>query len=96
MTGCYAKGNDVNWKSIAVLITLVCGVSGHALGAAADKKEAEKAREKPLQRCDELADKAQFDCLQKARERIVEARQKREASAKSGNKVAPVKEEPRQ
>ena len=62
----------------------------------ADVAKAEAARKKPLQRCDELADKAQLECLQKARERIVEARQKREASAKSGNKVAPVKEAPRQ
>ena len=68
----------MNCKPNIVLIALLCGVSSHALGAAADKKEAEKAREKPLQRCDELADKAQMECLQKARERVLEARKKRE------------------
>ena len=68
----------MNWKPTVVLIALFCGVSSHALGAAADTKEAEKAREKPLQRCDELADKAQMECLQKARERVLEARKKRE------------------
>ena len=41
--------------------------------------KADENRKKPLQRCDELKDKAQLDCLQKARERIVEARAKREA-----------------
>ena len=50
----------------------------------ADVAKAEAARKKPLQRCDQLADKAQVECLQKARERIVEARQKREAGGKSG------------
>ncbi|HEX2825324.1 MAG TPA: hypothetical protein VHP37_03185 [Burkholderiales bacterium] len=41
--------------------------------------KADQNRRKPLQRCDELKDKAQLDCLQKAREKIVEARAKREA-----------------
>ena len=41
--------------------------------------KADENRKKPLQRCDELKDKAQLDCLQKARERVVEARTKREA-----------------
>ena len=40
--------------------------------------KADAARKKPLQRCDQLADKAQLDCLDKARENIVEARRKRE------------------
>ena len=61
-----------------VLTALLCGATGTAFGAAADKNEAAKAREKPLQRCDELADKAQMECLQKARERVLEARKKRE------------------
>ena len=76
------KGNRVNWKLTIGVIALLCGISSQALGAAADKKEAEKAREKPLQRCDELADKAQLECLQKARERVLDARKKRE-NAKS-------------
>ena len=58
-----------------------------APGAKSEKGEAPKSenakadenRRKPLQRCDELKDKAQLECLRKARERIVEARAKREA-----------------
>ena len=65
----------------------------------ADVAKAETARKKPLQRCDELADKAQLECLQKARERIVEARQKREASGKGAGKgpaeAAPPREAPK-
>ena len=41
--------------------------------------KADENRRKPQQRCDELKDKAQLECLKKARERIVEARAKREA-----------------
>ena len=48
----------------------------------ADVAQAEHNRAKPLQRCDQLSDKAQLDCLEKARERIVEARAKRQASGK--------------
>ena len=51
--------------------------------AAAAKSEMAKAdenRKKPLQRCDELKDKGQVECLKKARERIVEARAKRESA----------------
>lgn len=51
-----------------------------------DQAKAEAARNKPLQRCDQLKDKAQVECLDKARERIVEARQKRESkSGKAGS-----------
>ena len=55
-----------------------------AKGAPSTKTETAKAdenRKKPLQRCDELKDQAQLDCLKKARERIVEARAKRESKA---------------
>ncbi|HYC48487.1 MAG TPA: hypothetical protein VED01_23690 [Burkholderiales bacterium] len=48
----------------------------------ADVAKADQDRKKPLQRCDQLKDKAQLECLEKARERIVEAREKREASGK--------------
>lgn len=41
--------------------------------------KADENRKKPLQRCDELKDKAQLDCLQKAREKVVQERAKREA-----------------
>ena len=53
-----------------------------AKAAQSSKGEVAKAdqnRKKPLQRCDELKDKAQLDCLQKARENIVQERNKREA-----------------
>jgi hypothetical protein len=49
--------------------------------AKSDIAKADENRKKPLQRCDELKDKAQLECLRKARERIVEARKKREAAA---------------
>ena len=54
----------------------------------AEIAEAQENRKKPLQRCDQLADKAQQDCLQKARQRIVESRKKREAS---GDKRSPAR-----
>jgi hypothetical protein len=63
--------------SVAVLLGLFCS-GGTAPAAAADAKEAKVEREKPLQRCDQLADKAQLDCLARARERVLEARKKRE------------------
>jgi hypothetical protein len=52
-----------------------------APSAKSDIAKADQNRKKPLQRCDELKDKAQLECLRKARERIVEARNKREGSA---------------
>jgi hypothetical protein len=55
--------------------------------------KAEQNRKKPLQRCDELADKAQLDCLQKARQSVVEARKKREASSGKGG-AAPAADKP--
>lgn len=60
----------------AGILLAVC-IDGSAL-AATDVAKAEAARKKPLQRCDELTDKAELECLKKARERIVEARKKRE------------------
>lgn len=49
--------------------------------AASETAKADAARKKPLQRCDQMADQAELDCLHKARERIVEARKKREGAA---------------
>lgn len=49
-----------------------------------DPAKAAENRKKPLQRCDQLVDKAQLDCLQRARERVVEARKKREAAGAKG------------
>jgi hypothetical protein len=68
-----------------VTLALAC-LNGAALAAAAEPKagevaKADKARTKPLQRCDQLSDKAELECLHKARKGIVEARRKREASA---------------
>jgi hypothetical protein len=72
------------WINAAcVIATLVLNAA--AYGASTETAKADENRKKPLQRCDQLADKAQLDCLQKARERILEARSKREASAKGAD-----------
>lgn len=60
-----------------------------AAPAKAEVSKAEAARKQPLQRCDQLADKAQVECLRKARERIEASRRDREGSAKSAGKSAP-------
>ena len=65
--------------AIGVLFAAV-HVTAHA--AAGEVAEADAARKKPLQRCDQLKGDAELECLKKARERIVEARKKREASGK--------------
>ena len=92
----------MNWILLAVTLLLPVALQGTALAAAADAKEAQTARKKPLQRCDELADKAQIECLAKARERILEARKKRETAgekrsdnAKTITPQAPAKVEPK-
>ena len=81
--------------TLAVLTLTALCTSIPALAAAADKApsdaaKAATARNKPLQRCDQLSGKAELDCLQKARERIVEARRKREASGKGKEQPRPV------
>jgi hypothetical protein len=70
----------LNWTIAAASIVFAAGLS--TVYAASETAQADVARKKPLQRCDQLNDKAELDCLQKARERIVEARQKREHSDK--------------
>ena len=81
-------------KGLHVLRKMACAAMAIAFAqvggfaAAGEVAQAEAARKKPLQRCDELKDKAAIECLQKARERIVEARKKREASAKADGKDA--------
>jgi hypothetical protein len=62
-------------------LTFVCA-SLTAVAATGEVAEADAARKKPLQRCDQLKGDAELDCLKKARERIVDARKKRESSAK--------------
>jgi hypothetical protein len=71
----------LNWSLAAASIVFAAGVYSTVYGAS-ETAQADAARKKPLQRCDQLNDKAELDCLQKARERIVEARQKREHSDK--------------
>jgi len=59
---------------------------GEAAKGGVTKSEVAKAdaqRRKPLQRCDQLKGDAELQCLKKARERVVEAREKRESTAKS-------------
>ena len=73
-------------RKIACAALAIAVTQGIGTAAAADTAQAEAARKKPLQRCDELKDKAEIECLQKARERIVEARKKREASGKGDAK----------
>ena len=71
-------------KPIIVAATVgLCalGIQSAAVAATNDSVKADANRRQPLQRCDQLAEKAQLDCLQKARERVVEARSKREAAA---------------
>jgi hypothetical protein len=65
--------------------------SGPAAPAKSETAKADENRKKPLRRCDELADNAQLECLRKAREKIVELRQKREAAAEKGAEKAPPK-----
>ena len=64
--------------------------------AASEVAQADAQRKKPLQRCDQLSDKAEIECLQKARERIVEARQKRQAPAQDDKAAARAKSDMRE
>ena len=64
---------------LALILVCTCPTASAASGEVA---KADADRKKPLRRCDQLKDKAELECLQKARESIVEARKKREASGK--------------
>ena len=64
---------------VALALWLACNGVSAATGEVA---QADAQRKKPLQRCDQMNDKAEIDGLKKARERIVEARQKRETASK--------------
>ena len=85
------KGPSMSKPLLAIFLWILTGA--HAAAAATAEPQAgevakaDKARNKPLQRCDQLGDKAELDCLHKARERIVEARRKREAAAGGGDAV---------
>ena len=76
------KELELNRISVILGMVLVWGSQGLAF-AATDTKEAQAARNKPLLRCDQLTDKAQIDCLTKARERVLEARRKRESTGET-------------
>lgn len=81
-----------NTLAVFTLTTLfVCGpvLAAAGEGKSGDAAQAAKARNKPLQRCDQLSGKAELECLHKARERIVEARRKREASGKGDERALP-------
>lgn len=69
------------WIGAATLFALALGLHSAAYAAASETAKADAARKKPLQRCDQLNDKAELECLHKAREGIVEARKKRENTA---------------
>jgi hypothetical protein len=66
---------------IAAAWMCTLGIPHVAVAATNETAKADANRRTPLQRCDQLSEKAQIECLQKARERVVEARNKREASA---------------
>jgi hypothetical protein len=68
--------------SALVALAFAC-LSVAALAASGDIAKAQAERKKPLQRCDQLKGDAELECLKKARERVVEARKKRESTAKA-------------
>lgn len=83
------KGLHV-FRKLAYAALLAALAQGVVFAAAGETAKADAVRKKPLQRCDQLKDKAEIECLNKARERIVEARRQRETSAK-GEAGAPAK-----
>ena len=70
------------FKTVASVTTALLLAAASAFTHGAEVADADAARKKPLQRCDQLSDKAEVECLQKARERIVDARRKRETASK--------------
>ena len=71
-------------RSKAVLAVLAMALAqGVALAAVGDAAQADAARKKPLQRCDQLKAEAEIECLKKARERISETRKQREAKGEA-------------
>jgi hypothetical protein len=80
------KGPEV-LKKLACAALVAAFAQGESFADAGEAARADAARKKPLQRCDQLQDQAEIECLKKARERIVEARQQRESSAKGDAKA---------
>jgi hypothetical protein len=71
-------------KILSAVAALVLASLPTAVPAASGEvAKAEAQRKKPLQRCDQLKGDAELECLKKARERVVEARKKRESTAKA-------------
>jgi hypothetical protein len=71
----------VKWATALAVLVAALGPHGAMRAAETETAKADAARKKPLQRCDQLSDKAELECLHKARERIVQARTKRESAA---------------
>ena len=71
----------VKWASALAALLTAFALHGTLQAAESETAKADAARKKPLQRCDQLSDKAELECLHKARERIVQARSKREGAA---------------
>jgi hypothetical protein len=67
--------------SAVMLSALLLPLAAHSASGEVAKADAE--RKKPLQRCDQMKGDPQLECLKKARENVVEARKKRESSAKA-------------
>ena len=81
-------------QKLAIAASAIACVQG-GFATAGDAAQADAARKKPLQRCDQLGDKAEIECLRKARERIVEARKQREGSGKrDGHETAEARPRP--
>jgi hypothetical protein len=77
-----ASAASVRFWQLKIPLAAVALLCTQLVFAAATDSEAQKARKKPLQRCDQLKGNAELECLQKARERVVESRQKRQESSK--------------
>jgi hypothetical protein len=67
----------------AVAALVLASLPTAVTAASGEVAKAEAQRKKPLQRCDQLKGDAELECLKKARERVVEARKKRESTAKA-------------
>ena len=78
----------MNVGQIVLYVALVASLHGVAQAAASEAAQSDAERKKPLQRCDQLKGQAELDCLNKARERIVEARKKREGSSDDKSKAS--------
>ena len=76
-----AKGETV--KGETAKAETAKGEVGKGTATKGEVAKADAQRKKPLQRCDQLKGDAELECLKKARERVVEARKKRESTAKA-------------